>query len=414
MNSYHGKFGAAALAAWLAIASLGATADAQYIYPTYRIVYRTVYEDRPITTYRRELETHFRDQVITTRKPVWNTETRVRRITVHKPVYETSTHIQRQTVRRPVWETELRTSRRIVHRPITEQVMQTRNSSVLEPVTTLRTEVVDQGSFVNQTVEVPGAVRNRLQWVQGGYVTDPATGALLYQRSGFYWVPTQGPSTLQVQTQYVPNYVQRQVPETTYQQKVVQEQVPVNVTRYEQQIIEQPYEVQVCKWVDQIVEKPIQVTTRKMQAEIHEQPYEVRTCKWVIEEQTVRVPYTVAKWVAHQSTQRVARTVAMRVPIDPCTGHTAYYVPSNISYYAPLTTTSDSIIVSREPAVEIQEAQPAEETGPASGESNTQEEADVKPALPSNVQITPIPLENGGGNGSAPGDDGIDADANSA
>ena len=56
----------------------------------YRIVYKTVYDQEPVTTYRLQYETQVVERPITVQKPVWETEIRVRRYTVSRPVVETS------------------------------------------------------------------------------------------------------------------------------------------------------------------------------------------------------------------------------------------------------------------------------------------------------------------------------------
>jgi hypothetical protein len=408
------KSTAAVLAASLITASFNATDAQTVVYPAYRIVNRIVYDQQPVTTYRLEHEIVYREQQVTTQKPVWETEMRVRRVTVQKPVFETSTRTERFTVRKAVLETETRTQRRIVRSPVTEQVMQSRNYVTYEPVTTMRTEYVDQGSYVNQLVQTPGIVRNRLRWLQGGYAQDPATGTLVYQRGGLHWVPVQSAGTVQVQQQYVPNVVERQVPQTTLQQKVVQEQVPVNVTRIVEQVVEEPYQVQVQKWVDEVHERPVQITTQRMETEVRDEPIQVRVCKWVTEIQTVRVPHTVAKWVEQTTTRLVPRTVTMRVPVDPCGGYTTTNYPSNVTYYSPLAPLASSTIVNRAPAVVSQPAEPAAPAAEASSEPGEPSDADEtgQPGLPSGV--VPNPLNNGDG-GAAAGDDGINAeDGNSA
>jgi len=332
MNLSFCKSATAGLSACLALASLDATALGQTVYPAYRIHYETVNVEQ--TVYRPAYETIYEEQTVTSQRPVYETETRVRRYTVAKPVSETSTQMKRYTVRKQVLETETRTQERLVRRPVTEQVMQNRSHVVYDPVTTMQTQYVDQGSFVDNYVLTPGVSRNRLQWLQGGYVQDPATGTMVYQRAGFHWVPTAPPATYQVQRQYVPNIVAQEVAQTTYQQRVVNEQIPVNVTRYVDEVVQEPIQVQVSKVVDEVVEQPVQVTTQRIEYEEKEEPVQVRVQKWVTDTQTVQVPRTVMKWI--QETQVVPRTVVRRVPINTCSPCTIYN-PATVTYYARAT-----------------------------------------------------------------------------
>lgn len=186
MNLSFWKSAITGLTVCLTLASFDASAYGQcgqLVSPSYRIHYRTVNEER--TVYRPTYETIYEEQTVTSQRPVYETETRVRRYTVAKPVNETSTQISRYTVRKQVLDTETRTQERLVRRPVTEQVMQTRSHVVYDPVTTMETQCVDEGGYVDNYVLTPGVSRNRLQWLQGGYAQDPATGTMVYQR----WVP---------------------------------------------------------------------------------------------------------------------------------------------------------------------------------------------------------------------------------
>lgn len=232
--------------------------------PAYRTVYKTVYEQQAVTAYRLEYETVFEEKQITVQRPVWETEYRERRYTVARPVVETSEREERYTVMRPVWETSYRDcsydrvryvtetemreqryvvsrpvweetyreQRRVVRRPVTETVMRNTCQTVYTPVTTMRTEYVDQGAYVDNTVYRPGPVRNRLQWLPGSYAIDPVRGLNYWRRAGFYWVPSARAGTYTVQRQYVPSVVAVQRPQTTYVARPVSTQTPVQVTRY--------------------------------------------------------------------------------------------------------------------------------------------------------------------------------------
>ncbi len=384
------------LATVLACASFQATAQGQTVYPAYRIQTQTIYEEQPVTVYRLNYETVIQEQQVTTQKPVWETETRVRRYTVAKPVNETSTQIQRSTVRKAVCETETRMQQRTVRRPVTEQVLQNRSHVTCQPVTTMQTQLVDQGGFVDQMVLTQQPSRNRLQWLQGGYVVNPATGTTQYQRGGLHWVPTAPPAVYQVQRQYVPNVVSVEVPHTTYQQQVVNEQVPVNVTRYVDEVVEEPVQVQVNKWVDEVVEQPIQVTTQRIEYETKEEPVQVRVCKWMTDTQTVQVPHTVAKWVAETSTRMVPRTVTMRVPIDSCSPCATTTAPSTVTYYAPASVQTIAPTVSNRVLAPAQTPptiiSPAPETSPTPAETPSDDTPTGEPTLrQGSARIVPIP-----------------------
>lgn len=397
MNLSFCRSAIAGLSACLAFASFDATAYGQTVYPAYRTHCKTVLEQR--TVYRPSYETVYEQQTVTSQRPVYETETRVRRYTVAKPVNETSTQIKQYTVRKQVLDTETRTQERVVQRPVTEQVMQNRSHVVCEPVTTMHTQYVDQGSFVDNYVLTPGVSRNRLQWLQGGYVQDPASGTMVYQRAGFHWVPTAPPATYQVQRQYVPNVVAQEVAQTTYQQRVVNEQIPVNVTRYVDEVVQEQVQVQVCKYVDEVVNEPVQVTTQRIEYETKEEPVQVRVQKWVTDTQTVQVPRTVMKWV--QETQLVPRTVVERVPINTCSP-CSIYSPSTVTYYAP-TTALPSVITTPAPPMTANrvETQVPEAPAAAAQKSDAVEGEDAAPSdatptgepelEPGTARVVPIP-----------------------
>lgn len=320
--------------------------------PAYRIVHKTIYEEQPVTTYRLEYETVYQQKQVTSYKPTWFSETRTRRYTVAKPVYETSEREERYTVLRPEWtteyrersydrthyvtETQTRQERIVVNKPVTETVMQNYNYTTYKPVTTMRTQYVDQGGFVDQQVHRPGAVRNRLQWVNGYHAADPITGHTRYYRGGLHWVPQQNPGVVTTRRMYVPNVVAQQIPQTTHVPQVVTAQRPVQVTRWQrtEEIREVPHTVQkpvterivekvpvkTFRWVRREMVRKVPTTTYKMQYEERSEDYQVKVCKMVAETKTVQVPHTVSKWVAYTSKRLKPRTVVMRIPIDPNTG----------------------------------------------------------------------------------------------
>jgi hypothetical protein len=211
--------------------------------------------------------------------------------------------------------------------------MQNQKFLTYERVTTMRTETVDQGGFVNQVVFKPAPVRNRLQWLPGTYVTNPMTGTTSWYRGGLHWVPQQAPGTYQVQRQYVPNIVQRQVPQTSYVQKVVTQQTPVTVTKFVDEWVDEPYQVQVQKWTEQLMERPVTVTTQRIKYESRDEPYRVQVCKWVAESQTIKVPRMVAKWMPYRTTRMVPKTVTMQVPVDRCGTVVTSFAPT-VTYYS--------------------------------------------------------------------------------
>jgi hypothetical protein len=349
---------------------------------TYRLECQTVYDEQRTTVYRLQYETVYEEREVTTQRPEWVTEHRQRRVRVAKPVVETSMHEKRQVVHKPVWETSMeerrrqvvkyvtetstREERHVVHRPVwethereeqhvvrravTDTVMQQQQFTTMEPVTTMRTQYVDQGGFVDHQVYRPGDVRNRLQCLPGGYYQDPASGQTVWRRRGLHWVASQDPGRIDTFRQYVPNVVAQQVPQTTLMPRVVTQETPVQVTRYVDDVVVHKVPVQVCrmeaveevrqipvtvqrpvteefveqvpvqtlKWIAEETVEQIPVTTRRIVYEDHIEEVPVRVCRMVTETHVQRVPRTVARWVPHEVRRKVPRTVVMRVPVDPC------------------------------------------------------------------------------------------------
>ncbi|MCY2993965.1 MAG: hypothetical protein NTY19_39740 [Planctomycetota bacterium] len=361
----------------------------------HRTLYSTVYEQQPVTTYRLEFETVFETKQITVQRPVWETEYRERRYTVAKPVVETSTREERYTVMRPVWETsyrdesfdrvhyvtetEMREERhvvarpvyedtyreeqRVVRKPVSQTVMQDYAYTTYDSVTTLRTELVDQGTVVNNMAFVPGTVRNSWQWLPGGYAVDPVTGLTYWRRAGLYTLPTATPGAYVVQPQYVPNVVAVQRPQMNYVARVVTEKRPVEVASYVDEVVmekvpvktcrmEQTEEVrqvpitvqkpvvervtnkvpvQTCRWVEQEMVRKVPVTTQRVVYEEQVDKVPVQVYKLIAETKTVQEPRTTATWRPYQATQVVPRTVVMRVPVDSCYSDvptTTYHYPT--------------------------------------------------------------------------------------
>ena len=222
--------------------------------PSYRLVYKTVYDQQEVTAYRIEYETQYEDRQVTSYRPVWETEMRERRYQVGKQVAETSEREERRTVWRPVWETAYRDCSyeqvryveetaereerstvwqqvcetqereqvRTVLRPVTQTVMQTQYTTAYQPVTTCQTVYSDQGGWTNQvTLHKPSCCSNRLAWLPRTTTFDPATGVAATQGGGLHWVPRYRAEVTPV---YQPNIVARQVQQTSY--------VPTTVAQY--------------------------------------------------------------------------------------------------------------------------------------------------------------------------------------
>ena len=329
---------------------------------TYRIVYQTVYEQRQFTAYRVEYETVCEERQVTTYKPVWETAVRENRYTVARPVVETAEREETYTVQRPVYETAEREERYTVMKPVYETAYRTECRTVLRPVTTCRTQYVDQGCFVEQTVLKPGLPATRLAWQSAACTVDPVTGRTVYQRPGLYWVQTPR-GRYEVQRVWRPNVVAQQVSQTTYVAQQVTEQVPVRVCKYVPEQVVRKVPVRVCRMVTEQRVRKVPVTTCKMVYEqrVEKAPYQV--CRMVAEQKTIRVPRCVEKRIPVTYTCNVPRLVCYRVPLDAC-GR-----PISENYVAPAMT---------------QPQQPTPATSAA--------DADVKPALGSDA-AAPQPVD---------------------
>ncbi len=281
---------------------------------TYRLVYRTVYEQQQHTAYRVEYETVCEEHPITTYKPVWETAVRENRYTVARPVTETTEREERYTVQRPVYETAERDESYTVMKPVYETAYRTETHTVLRPVTTYRTQYVDQGCYAQQTVLRPALPSTRLTWQRAACTVDPVTGATVYQRPGLYWVQTPR-AVAEVQQVWRPNVVAQQIPQTTYVPQTVAQQVPV----------------QVCKYVPEVVVRKVPVQVCRMVTEQRVQRVPVTTCRMVYEERVEKVPYQVCRMVAEQSTVRVPRVVEKRIPVTYTCN-----VPRLVCYREPL------------------------------------------------------------------------------
>ncbi|HZL87699.1 MAG TPA: hypothetical protein VFB96_04930 [Pirellulaceae bacterium] len=348
--------------------------------PCERIVSRVVYEEVPYTACRIEYETVTEQRQVTTQRPVYETEQRVRRYRVAKPVTETATREERFFTLKPVYETEERTreydvttwetvtetrqDRVLVSRPVVETQMQERQHVMrkavqdtvwqdqaytqMTPVTTMRTQLVDQGSFVDTVNYVPGHSHCCLGWMPRGASTNAVTGETYYRRGGLAWVPRTSPGTYAVSRAYVPNLVAQQVPVTSMMPQTVVQKVPLAVTRYEDEVVTEQVPVTVermeqCEEIretpvtyqrpktEHVVEKiPVQTlryereeqvrqvpyTIQRIEYEDREEPYEVKVLRWETETQTIEVPVQRQKLVEYTAYRLVPRVVTMRLPFD--------------------------------------------------------------------------------------------------
>jgi hypothetical protein len=316
--------------------------------------------------------------------------------------------------------------RQVVRKAVNETVMQQSQALAYEPVTTYRTQLVDQGGFVDQAAYVPGTTRNRLSWVPGGYAADTTTGTVFRHRAGLHCVPFQTPGAVVTQRVYVPNVVAQQIPQTTYTAKVVTQETPVNVTRYVDEVVSQQVPVQTMRYeqveevrdvpytvqrpvTERIVEKvPVQrvrweqqecvrevpVTTQRIEYEERQEEVPVQVYKVVPEVKTVQVPKAVGQWVAVQSKRTVARVVAQRVPIDvvepayeverPIVEEPAPTLPPILSVPAPRTTQRPDVIIEKKPARKIIPVPPEPESRVVpkkNGNGKNANGANVKPGI---------------------------------
>ncbi|NLF08227.1 MAG: hypothetical protein GX594_09640, partial [Pirellulaceae bacterium] len=214
---------------------------------------------------------------------------------------------------------------------------------------------VDQGCYAEQLVLKPGWPRNQLKWQSAGCTVDPLTGQTVYQRAGFYWVPTQS-GRYEVQKVWQPNVVAQQVQKTCYVPQTVAEQVPH----------------QVCKYVPEQVVKKVPYQVCRMVTEQHVRKVPVRTCRMVSEERVEQVPYQVCRMVAQEQTISVPRVVEKRVPVTY-----TYYVNRVICYRVPLDACGQPITE----AVVPPSGATLPPAGPTPAAQQPRDQADVPPAL---------------------------------
>ncbi len=287
-----------------------------------RVVYRDAYEDQELTTQRPVLRTRIEKRPYTVNVPVTETSTVEKKYIVRKPVtkrewedrsYQETTYVTETAEReeaytsyQPVTETQYQTQQYVVQRPVTETQLQTQQYTTYQPVTTMQTAVVDQGQYVAQQFYQPGDVRYGLRYQPGGLTFDP-TGMGAYRRGGFGWVPYSAPGQTYAQLQYQPNPVQVAIPQTSYMPQVVQQQVPVQVTRMESQVVQQqvPYSVTKLQAVEQ--RRRVPVTVQKPVTRTIDNKVAVDKVEWV--EQEMVVPETVQRTTYKLETKEKEVTV---------------------------------------------------------------------------------------------------------
>lgn len=343
---------------------------------SYRIVEHMVYENRPVTSWRLETKWVTEEREVTDYVDSWVTEYET--IRSYKPVFETQERVETRVVRKPVTETRVETryrdvveyetvteereevvsvpktiretlyrdEQRIERVPVVRTYTQNETVTTLRPVTSYHNQVVDQGGYVDQIVQRPATVSNRLQWMPPAWNYDPATGANYYQRRGLYWVPTVTPSPATVQRTYVPNLVNQQIPVTQYVPETHVQQRPVQVTEYEdrvtttripyeqvrtefeQQVVRRPVTVQrpvtrrvteevpvtETRYVEQEIQVPVR--TQNVTYQVHEEQRPVQVRRRVPQVRKITVEKPVQEWVEVKSTQRVGRIVTERIPLD--------------------------------------------------------------------------------------------------
>jgi hypothetical protein len=342
--------------------------------------YRVAYDEEEVTRYRLVYQTEMREQTVTRLRPVVETEMRERRYRVARPVTETSEREVRVKVLRPVTTTEMRdrsfdrttwveeteerervhevlrpvvetTVRRenyVVRRAVDETQYQDRSYVVTEPVTTMRPQTYDVGGYTNQLAYQPGQVRNRLTWLNSGYQIDPATGAAYYQRPGLHWVPTQKPGSYQMQRVYVPNYVTGYVPETTYVNRVVNEQVPVQVRRYVDELETREIPQQTVRYERQQVVEKIPVKVRRPVIERVERQEPVQVTRWQEVEEVRRIPITQTRVEYEERVEQIPVTVTRYERVEEVVQQ-----PVRVGRWTPYTT-----IVRRPRLVPVEEYSP--------------------------------------------------------
>ena len=252
-------------------------------------------------------------------------------------------------VARPVFETQEREERYMVQRAVYETSEREECYNVAEPVTTYSPVTVDQGGYVYQTVCRPGPVYNRLAWVPGGCVVNPATGQSGYQFGGLAWVPMQGAGRTEVLRVWQPNPVTVQVPQTSLVQRQVTRRVPVQTCGWSMkkssarcryrfagwckkkrsarcrctsaevtEHVDNKVPVTVCRMVPEEVVRKVPVTTYRVRTKSGLNSSRCRFAGWWPRPRRCAFPRQLVKKVPVVYTYRVPRTVIYKVPVDPC------------------------------------------------------------------------------------------------
>jgi hypothetical protein len=412
--------------------------------------YRIAYDEEEVTRYRLVFETEMREHTVSRLRPVVETEMRERRYRVARPVTETSereykvkvlrpvvsTEVRDRSydrttwveeteerervheVLKPVYETSMRRENYTVRRAVDETQYQDRSYVVAEPHTSLRPQTYDAGGYVDQLAYAPGNVRNRLTWLNRGYQLDPATGAAYFQRGGLHWVPTQKPGTYQMQRAYVPNYVTGYVPETTVVNRVVNEQVPVQVRRYYDEVETREVPQQTVRYEKQQVVERIPVKVRRPVVERIERKDEVQVTRWEECEEVRRVPITQTRMEYEEKVEEIPVKTTRYERVEEVVEQ-----PVRVGRWAPYTSIvrrprlvpiDDYVITTPVDAVEIGKPIIKKSTEPAGQKPTLKSEkpaanggpVDAKASGAAN-EPTPVDAKTGGenkGTGAAEGD----------
>ena len=295
-----------------------------------------------------------------------------------------------------------------VRKKVTEDMIEVQNVTTYRPVTSTQQQLVTAEVGANQFCAAPDSTtRARLQFLDAGYYTDPATGMSVYRRRGLHWVqPTVGvlvaesvPVLIPTQTEtttLVPEITQRRRPVeiSRYVDSVETRKVPVEITKYVEETATRQVPVTVRKpitkisieqipytetrYVEEIVMRKVPVTETEYVEVTEVEPYEVQTARWTTINQEVEVPKVIRRRVDYEVTRNVARTVMMKLPIDECGnpvgplmplygttatstsspwssgyGTTAGHAPTPATSSKPISETSQSVFESPDSQAEI-------------------------------------------------------------
>lgn len=340
---------------------------------TYQLVPTTVYEKKPVTVTTWVDETVTEKQTVTSYKPIYQTEARERTRTTYKPVrrtserevketvykpftetlyrekrteeteYETVTRYRDEeyTVREPVIETSMREETVTVSKPVTQKLIEVKKTTTYKPVVKSDTQMVPAQLVIPGTAVDPNQ-RPRMQMLQPGYYTDPATGLTVYRRRGLHWVAPGTPATV------APTLVPIQRNAVEFEPETVEERKPVELTRFVEQVetrkvpveVEKlvdrvktrrvPYEVKIPKtkvtieqipytqttYKEEVVTKKVPYTETVYQRVDVTEPYEVETKRWIPVTKEIEVPKKVRRKVERTIMKQVPRTVLLKVPLD--------------------------------------------------------------------------------------------------